>query len=108
MIILIGILIVILLIIVLYYNELIAAKVKIEDAQEALKNQLQLAFNLQENEIDGAIKDWQKNGLQLDAKSKLLFDQLFDAINKYNIKLKKFPFSVMSDILKMKSERLNF
>ena len=103
MIILIGILIVILLIIVLFYNELIAAKVRVEDAQAALKNQLKQAFNLQENEIDRAIMSWQKNGLQLDVKSKLCFDQLYDAINKYNGKIKQFPFSVMADILKMKS-----
>ena len=91
------------MIIVLFYNELIAAKVRVEDAQEALKNQLKHVFNLKENEIEKALVDWQNNGLQIDAKSKMLFDQLFNAINKYNHKIKQFPFSVMAEMLKMKS-----
>ena len=103
MLVLIGILIVFVIIIVLYYNDLISEKVKVEDAQDALKTQLEKAFKPNADNLDTAINSWQKEGLSLDETSKKCFDNLYIVINAYNAKLKRFPFSLMAEIFKMKA-----
>jgi len=58
MLIVIGIVIVIIILFVLFYNDLISAKVKVEDAQDALKNHLETTMQINASNLEQAIGDW--------------------------------------------------
>jgi len=98
----IGILIIILLIIVIFYQNLVSAKVKVEDAELNAKRYLETTYNLEEENIESKLVKWQEEGLKLDKRAIYLLDYLEYAKGVYNKKLKQFPYSVMAEVFKIK------
>ncbi len=103
MLIVIGIVIVIIILFVLFYNDLISAKVKVEDAQDALKNHLETTMQINASNLEQAISDWGKNGLNINEEAQYYFNNLYMAIDLYNKRLKKFPHNVVADIFKLRA-----
>jgi len=99
----IGILIIILLIIVIFYQNLVSVKVKVEDAEERARTYLANTFQLDEDNIEAELANWQKNGLKLDKEAIFLLDYLEYTKGLYNKKLKQFPYSVLAELFKIKS-----
>jgi len=103
MLIVIGIVIVIIILFVLFYNDLISAKVKVEDAQDALKNHLETTMQINASNLEQALSDWGKNGLNINEEAQYYFNNLYMAIDLYNKRLKKFPHNVVADIFKLRA-----
>lgn len=102
MLVLIGILIIILLIIIIFYQNLIAEKIKVDDAQALLANHLKAEYNIDKENIEEKINTWSKQGMQLDAKSIQLFEYIAQVRTNYQIKASKFPYSVMVEFFKVR------
>jgi hypothetical protein len=100
----IGILIILLLIIVIYYQALIAEKVKVEDAEMALKAHLSHKFNIEESNIISEMAVWEKDGMRLDKESYLLLERYAYFLEIYNNKVKKFPYSLFSEVFLKKKK----
>ena len=99
----IGILIIILLIIVVFYQNLVSAKVKVEDAEFKARDYISKTYQLNQENIESEFAQWQKNGLKLDKEAIYLLDYLEYTKGLYNKKLKQFPYSVMAELLKIKA-----
>lgn len=98
----IGILIILLLIIVIFYQALIAEKVKVEDAEEALRIHLKNEWQLEGSNIQSQLKEWEVKGLELDKETYYLLDMYEYRLNNYRIKAESFPYSLLSEIFKKK------
>lgn len=98
----IGILIIILLIIVVFYQNLVSAKVKVEDAAFKARDYIAKTYQLDQENIENELAQWQKDGLKLDKEAIYLLDYLEYTKGLYNKKLKQFPYSIMAELFKMK------
>ena len=78
-------------------------KVKVEDAEERARTYLANTFQLDEDNIEAELANWQKNGLKLDKEAIFLLDYLEYTKGLYNKKLKQFPYSVLAELFKIKS-----
>jgi hypothetical protein len=88
---------------VIFYQNLVSAKVKVEDAEVHARAYLAKTFQLDEDNIEAELANWQKNGLKLDKEAIFLLDYLEYTKGLYNKKLKQFPYSVMAELFKIKS-----
>lgn len=100
----IGILIIILLIIVVFYQNLVSAKVKVEDAEIHVKQYLKEMYNVDEENIQEQLGNWKKDGFKIDKKGLYLLDYLAYQKGLFQKKIKGFPYSVLAELFKMKND----
>ncbi len=98
----IGILILILLIIVIFYQDLISERIKVEDAQEALQQHLFEEYSLNAESLPGKMQEWSESGMKLSKKTVFLFEKVSYATERFNRKLKVFPYSVLGELFKVR------
>lgn len=102
MLVLIGILIIILIIVVIFYQNLIAEKVKVEDANAILTQHLKEDYNIDKENIAAQMEEWSKNGMQLNPKTVKIFEYIGQVREDFEEKVKQFPYSVMAELFKIK------